>query len=244
MNCKQIQEVLPLFVGHDLEEKKERKVAAHVQSCLECFDAAKEFRETRQLLREYGSPEISQQVYGEIRWHVLQEIQAESAQLSLRQVVINPFRPRLAWALASMLIVVLMLAVYFTAGRRKGEQALADKQPAMAQPNVNREPEQRLPGQKPAPNPSTQQPRVPDKHWMARRFQPRKSRDLITVRGTQLTGISPPTNLAEPNLFPVRDTTASKKTLRIDIQTKDPNIRIIWFSQPNTKLDLPSSKGI
>jgi hypothetical protein len=43
-----------------------------------------------------------------------------------------------------------------------------------------------------------------------------------------------------PNLNP------SEKTLRVEMQTKDRNIRIIWFSNQLTKQDSPSesSKGI
>jgi Putative zinc-finger len=243
MNCKQILELLPLSVGHDLEEKRERMVAAHLQSCLECFAAAKEFRETRQLLREYGSPAISQDVYAELRGRVLREIQAKSTRLSLPQIVASLFRPRLAWALASVLIVVLVLAIYLTASRREDEPLLANN-PATVQPNVNRQPDQGSLGDKQA-GPSTHQTRVNNKRWIeVRRFQPKKSRDLINDRSTQVTAVSSQRNLAEPALFRARDAAASEKTLRMEIQTKDPNIRIIWFAQPKTKAELRSSKGI
>jgi hypothetical protein len=75
-----------------------------------------------------------------------------------------------------------------------------------------------------------------------RRFQPKRYRELITDRGTKTVPVSPQTSLSEPTLVPALDSTASEKALRMEIQTKDPNIRIIWFSQPNTKPESRSSK--
>jgi hypothetical protein len=52
-------------------------------------------------------------------------------------------------------------------------------------------------------------------------------------------------NLGEPDAASVRDPATSGKTLRVEMQTKDPNIRIIWFAHQPTKQDSPSkfSKG-
>lgn len=47
----------------------------------------------------------------------------------------------------------------------------------------------------------------------------------------------------EPMVFPHRDSAALVKTLRVEIQTKDPKIKIIWFVQQETKPVIPSSKG-
>jgi hypothetical protein len=57
--------------------------------------------------------------------------------------------------------------------------------------------------------------------------------------------VSPqPSSLPEPMLFPHPNSAASIKPLRVEIQTKDPMIRIIWFIQPETKPVIPVSKGI
>jgi hypothetical protein len=51
---------------------------------------------------------------------------------------------------------------------------------------------------------------------------------------------------AEPDALPARDFSTSEKTLRVEMQTKDRNIRIIWFSPQPIKHDSPikSSEGI
>ena len=238
MNCKQVQKLLPLSVGRDLEQRREQMVDAHLQSCLECVDRAKEFREMRELLRESESPAISQEVYADIRRRVIREIEAESTRPAPPQFVASLFRRRPAWAIASGLIIVSMLAIFFNTNRRNVEPVLGDKHRATVYPVVKHEPDQRSAGE------TTREPHANDTRWIkVRRFQPRKSRDPITDRDTKVAGASPQTNLAESPIFPTRDSAASKKPVRLEIQTSDPNIRIIWFSQPNSKTDLPSSKG-
>lgn len=243
MNCKQVQKLLPLSVGRDLDERREQMVEAHLQSCLECVDKAKEFRETREVLRDYESPAISQEVYADIRRRVIREIEAESTRPAPPQFVASLFRPRLTWALASGLIIVSMLAIFFTATRRNVEPIPGDKHRATVYPMVKHEPDQRSAGEKQTLL-TTHEPHANDSRLIkVPRFQPRKSRDLITDRDTKVAGVSPQTNLAEPSIFPTRDSAASEKPVRLEIQTSDPNIRIIWFSQPNSKTDLPSLKG-
>ena len=79
MNCKHVQELLPLYVGRDLEEKRARSVTAHVQSCVECAGSVDEYRETRQLLKQFAPPPVSDAVYAGIRRRVLREIEQEAA---------------------------------------------------------------------------------------------------------------------------------------------------------------------
>jgi hypothetical protein len=51
-------------------------------------------------------------------------------------------------------------------------------------------------------------------------------------------------DLASPNKVPARDPAASEKTLRVEMQTKNPNVRIIWFAHQPIQQDSPGSKGI
>lgn len=46
------------------------------------------------------------------------------------------------------------------------------------------------------------------------------------------------------NSLPADDAVPGKSPLRLEMQTKDPNIRIIWFTQSNSKPVLPNAKGI
>jgi hypothetical protein len=254
MNCKQVQELLPLYVGRDLEAKRESLVTAHVQSCAECACAADQYRETRQLLQDFAPPVFSEDVYAGIRGRVLREIQ-ESTGPSLPEFVAAWFRPRLTWAVASaVLIASVLFAIYFITNRGNDGHDAAEKRPATVQPSVNHQPEPRSQGDTQAALPSPSNERIKDERLVR---QPRKkSRDALTARANSATVIVPdaksavanvspqPNNSAEPGLFPAPDSAASEKILRVEIQTKDPNIRIIWFTSPETKPAVPNSKGI
>jgi hypothetical protein len=256
MNCKQVQELLPLYASHDLEERREQLVAAHIQSCAECAGAADEYRETRQLLQDFASPAFSEGVYAGIRQRVLREIEAESTAPPLPQLLASLFRPRLTWAVASALLIVISLfAIYFVANWRNDQHELTDKSPATVQPPVKDHVDPGSQHETQAARPSPSNERLKDERLVDARQPRKKSRDGITESATNVAAIAPDakstagntstqTNNLPERLFPAHSSAASEKTLRVEIQTKDPNIRIIWFSQQEPKPVVPNSKGI
>src|SRR6266550_1608595 len=133
MNCKHVQELLPLYVGRDLEEKRTHLVTAHVQSCAECASSADEYRESRQLLQQFAPPPFSDAVYTGIRERVLREIGRESPEsigLTLPGFVASLFRPSLRWAFATALLLgVSVFAFYFVANRRNNQQQITGSGP-------------------------------------------------------------------------------------------------------------------
>ena len=246
MNCKDVQELLPLYVGGDLKEKRAKLVTAHVQSCADCAGSADEYRKSRQLLMQFAPPPFSEAVYSGIRQNVLREIARESTGPTLPQVVANWFRPRIGWAVATaLLLVVSMLAFYFLADRNNERQQLADSLGTVdgtgqaEQPDVK--PQKEYLG---TPLKHDRNGTVGTPPTLAR--TPRKSRLSLVAQRVRHFGKSEPA-LADSSATPTLSApTTSEKTLRVEMQTKDPNIRIIWFVTEKTKRDSPSepSKGI
>ena len=243
MNCNQAEELLPLYAGHDLEEKHATLVTEHLQTCPACARVADEYRESVQLTEQFVPPVFSEAVYAGIRQRVLREIETEAMAPAWSQTVASLFRSRLTWAIASvLLIVVSMFAIYFITNRGNVEQQLAnqprqDYRRADLPPSGNtREEKQQLAG-------------IPQ---LQRR---KRSRDTLADRmntfaakssGATSTAntVSPqPSSLPEPMLLPRPNSAALIKPLRVEIQTQDPMIRIIWFVQPETKPVIPGSKG-
>src|SRR6266487_1735694 len=119
MNCKHVQELLPLYVSRDLKENYARLVTAHIQSCAECAASADEYHETQQLLQHFGTPQFGEAVYDGIRQHVLREIGREGRAPGLSRMLESLFRPRLRWAVATaLLLAVSVLAFYLIPNRR------------------------------------------------------------------------------------------------------------------------------
>ena len=101
MNCKQIDKLLPLYIGRDLDAQSERLVTMHVESCAACSAAAGEYRQTRELLQEFTPPPFGEDVYAGIRQNVWRQIEADSATVSMSELIAGWFRPRVIWAAAS-----------------------------------------------------------------------------------------------------------------------------------------------
>ncbi|MEO8433411.1 MAG: zf-HC2 domain-containing protein [Pyrinomonadaceae bacterium] len=269
MNCKDIQELLPLYVGHDLPAKRASVVATHLQSCVHCAGLEGEYRESRQLLQLFTPPPFSQGVYEGIRGRVLRQIEKESSAAPLPQLFSSLFQHRLGWAFATaLLLAVSGFAFYFIANRQEQPQitvikptlngTLGNEQPGAGPHGPTLAATPPLPDQIPAP-PFERITRNAGPH-KAVTHQPQRIKAAVASanRGDFVTVNSPDVgvmtteasanihNLTKPETIPAGDSTSAEKILRVEIQTKDRNIRIIWFSHQPTKQDFPnkSSEGI
>ena len=232
MNCKQAEELLPLYAGRDLDEKRATLVTEHLQACAACARVADEYRESIQLIEQFATPVFSEVVYAGIRQRVLREIETETKTPSWSQTIASMFRPRLTWAIAgALLIVVSMFAIYLRMNRGNVEPQIANKTPT----NIQRSEDNRQANLPPSVNTGVKKQRLVG----VRQPQQKRSRDMNIVSAKS----SQPDSLPEPTLFPPSHSAAVVDTLRVEIQTKDPQIRIIWFVQSETKPIIPSSKG-
>ena len=244
MNCKQIEDLLPLYASHDLEERIERLVNSHLQSCAACAGAAAEYRDTRQLLQKFAPPPFSEDIYAEMRRKVWRQIETESTTSPFSSLIAIWFRPRLRWAVATALLVAVSAIVILLIGGR------SDHNPPTVKRNVGIEqPGQSEPSTAPLPSGvGNKNQRLPDTH------QPGQRNDRKVVIGrlnsvamtasrtpSTLPTASGPNDSIPPANLTNRD---SQKTLRMEIQTKNPNIRIIWFAQRDAKQVSINSKGI
>lgn len=270
MNCKHVQELLPLYVGRDLGAKRAQMIAEHVQSCAECAGSVEEYRETRQLLQEFAPPLFREAVYDGIRQNVLREIGSharESLRPTLTQSILTLFQTRPRWAVASALLVVLGVSAFYFIARRPGNLKNGGQQVAKSVDPVEvPKPDQKPPSQgtgAPQTSPGkgnnhkntgaqpTTARSVDSTHEAKRRKSPGPVVDRPGSVALNMSAPGPsnaqtlPNGRTEPDAESILDP-AARKTLRVEIQTRDPNIRIIWFSPQPTKQDSPGkfSKGI
>lgn len=249
MKCKQVEELLPLYAGRDLDERSEQRVSAHVETCAKCAGAAAEYRESRQLLQEFAPPAFSDNVYAGIRQGVWREIETESKVQPLSEIIAGWFRPRFVWAAASVvLIAITALGVYFIANRSTQPQPLAGNPPKVSPSPENKQLAEQPGSDKLAAAPSTPGKRriLEQRQANDRQHRRRLDRNWALDRANTLAVNSPDAKVKKvetPATVGVV-TAESEKTLRMEIQTKNPNIRIIWFSQRESKPISPHSKGI
>jgi len=246
MNCKQVEILLPLYVSRDLNETRERSVTAHLKDCINCIGAAEEYRQTRQLLQGFAPPAFSESVYADIRQKVWREIETPAVAPSVVDLMAGWFTPRLTWAVAvSLLIVVSVFGLYFSAGQRPVRQEAVLNCPVINR-NVSIQ-QKGAPGRESSTNSpiassgGVNRPRQVYIRHFDRRGDRRRAPDRINslvAHAPDAAALPSAGNSVEPN---ASSDSQSGKTLRMELQTKDPNIRIIWFVPRDTK---PVSSGL
>ena len=241
MNCQQAEDLLPLHAGRDLDEKRAALVDAHLQKCASCARVASEYRGTINLTQQFGAPVFSDHLYAGTRRRVLSEIENQAASAGLLESLVASFRPRTTWAVASALVVALAVLAFYFVDRRSGNEPVAGNRDEVSQ--------SASPGQKEASTASTDSPEnseTPTPRPLKRNTFRRGRTNVLTAKVREIQPTKVSTDQAESveaNPSQMNDS-VEEQPLRVEIQTKDPNIRIIWFSQPATKPALPSSKGI
>jgi len=274
MNCKQVENQLPLYVGHDLEGQRARLITAHLVTCTQCARLVEEHEEAHQLLRQFSAPQFSEATYASVRQSVLRQIEQESSPaqgMFAGEWLMRLFQPRLTWAISTgVLLGVCAFAYYFVAHRTNGPQngrqvATLPVNAGSAPAPATSSPPTQLPVQHHPVAPSAAGSHLPTAtssgkprlrlHQTVRRNGTRGG-SLTTALTSPKPGLNQTagqfTIAGEAPLFPgavpaTFDTSLSaRKPMRLEIQTRDPNIRIIWFSQPSPPEGSPneSSKGI
>jgi anti-sigma factor RsiW len=267
MNCKRACEMLPLYTAGDLEGSREREVAAHLAACVACRRLAAEFSESSHLLAEAcATPEFGAEFYAGIRSAVLSEIRRDRPTPSTPSLFIaSLFTRRLAYA-ASFAVALIVLALALQHARRAAQPA--PTQIAQGQhPATDVTPERRtFPTMQsrtftPAPSSdavakessshSTTIPATPTRRAMRRGAT--ALRDEENPTNDAQTALTLVAAVPHANVNPAREASApsavgsanaasqpAPEVSRIEIQTADPNIRIIWLAPQKSEEPNPN----
>jgi hypothetical protein len=233
MNCTQIEELLPLYVSADLAAHETERVRQHLAACASCRESAAAWAESQAWLQTAPLPNFSEDFLAGIR----ASVQAEIVTLKAKPNWWQRLTLGLAWrplvAVSCLLLVILGWALYRQLNQPLGQtpREIADgkeTQPQLAAPQVlpdtnhvaqtgnpngasapkGTQPERRSKGRKlPTPGPV--------------QLKEQLRNDLAANLAAGTTGSQP----AGP-----ADALAEPEMTRIEFQTADPNIRIIWFA--------------
>jgi len=238
MNCKNVEPLLSLYVGRDLEEEHSRLVAAHLQSCTKCTLAADEYAGASQLLQRYKPPFFSDEIYAGIREQVLNKIEREShapvrpgifSQLFLALV-----QPRMRWVTAALLLAISVTALYLS--RNALRQLPSDQQVAVRtrEPNqagsradVRSENSNASAGSSSFSNKG--QVRIATKRSpITRKREPNPG--VVAANRSQELDKTTKVDSSTNDRVVQRVPSSATAPLRVEMQTSDRNIRIIWLS--------------
>jgi hypothetical protein len=227
LNCKRTARMISLYVAGDLVGAPEREVAMHLAACDGCRRLAEEFSQSSSRLTEAcASPEFGAKFYSGIRHAVLGEI--ASHQLPAKPSL---FRPRwlYATAFAAIVIVSVVMLQHFVSARRAMSPDIARAARGIDQPTPSSS-EVPLPPKNHELTAKQSVPVLASPHGRSRHSAETKQPDALVaqaprVSGTQIEPVMQPSTRVGPVALE-----ASSQVSRIEIQTADPNIRIIWLS--------------
>ena len=222
MKCKNVEPLLSLYVGRDLAEEESRLVAAHLQSCRDCSLVADEYAVTNQLLQRYEPPLFSDEIYAGVRGQVLNEIERESQARAwpgfFTQLFLALVQPRTRWITAALLLAISVTALFLS--RNRPHQVPNDQRVAVRNRDESA-------SNSPSVSNEGQDDKVVPRRQITRKRKAKldsSTSDRVAQRNVIL---SQPSSPAAP--------------VRVEMQTSNRNIRIIWLSSQPSRSD--GSKG-
>jgi hypothetical protein len=256
MDCKRASELMPLYAANDLEGARAEDVASHLASCDACSRLAGDFAESRRLLVEaFATPEFGAEFYASIRGEVLSRIVRDREPSSPASLIAMLFGRRFIYAASLALVAVACVFAlqYFRHGAkqeiahaRQAAPEASDKQtaPTNSQPSPSLSPQPRVSGEQLAGvnAAGVSQRRIEaQRDALARHAATRAARAVRDDRDAVARTIPSSVNGTQLSVEPA-SSSAMAEVSRIEIQTADPNIRIIWLApqksaEPKTDRD-------
>lgn len=253
MDCRRIEELIPLFVEDDLDAEAMQKVSNHLNACAVCSQLVSEYSASQAWLRTYEVPEFDKRFFSDLQKSVMREIEQQQSRPSWLQRLAERWQQNPVFAMA---LVMLILAGAFVFAMYEGRTKVEPPDEVISD---DRKPQDNAPQKVTEPVAGTSESRTVGnrravKHYL-KRVQPRPLDKIIDepLPVVIQQSLEPLDSLAI-NIF--EDTSAIKSLdfgevtesqmqptgTRIEFQTSDPNIRIIWFapksnSSQSSKID-------
>lgn len=240
MNCRRIQDLIPLYVEGDLKESRALEIASHLDTCDVCRGLMDEFCESQQWVRAGAEPDFDEAFFDDLRQSVFANIESLRARPSFFQLLKGRMllKPALALTVALMIIAAGM-AFYIYSGKTKNDSS---DDPVAKEKQTEEE--------EPTATPPEKEEKIIKKHRV-HRPRPRQTDSMMAKVREDVELVEPVIEQQfvsdNTDWTPLEWKTSERTTLpegmtRIEFRTADPNIRIIWFA-PKEK-DSKQSKPI
>lgn len=209
MSCGDYEGLIALRVGGDLPREDEGRLDGHLAGCSACRQFAQELQECQNALMRWRSEVPDSDLMENVRRNVLARIEEGQEAIGRWRLQLPIFRLPLRFAAGIAIATLLVGSLWLTRHRRPpGREVQLPSRQSAASPSLG------VPG----PRRETQTRVIAQ----AQTAPKRKVRLTASAPGDSRAGQPEPVDIMEK-----LDT--SLQPLRIELQTADPNIRIIWF---------------
>ena len=236
MNCRRVEKLIPLYVEGDLAPGIADRLASHLDWCGRCNWLADEYKESQSWLRTSEPPEFDEAFLDNLKAGVLSRIEETSARPSLLASLMQQWSRRQVLALSAALLIIFGVVVFYIYQARMGGRTpvveRAHHAPDSESPPSNDT--RRNDGTETATGAGLGRRHHHKSHATTRSrggnpTSAEQTFEMPLVSQTHRSGDSA-TASAEPAVLLPSSGDDSPEMLRIEIQTSDPNIRIIWFA--------------
>jgi hypothetical protein len=251
MNCKKVVQLIPLFVGEDLETAEMQCVTAHLATCNLCSDAVKKFQASQSMLHSFAAPEFDEAVFAQMRSSVLNEI----ARPQIENFSTSFWNRKTAFA-ASLAMIILVSGIAMNRHNSnenyvaqsdnfknlKSENSIASPSPNLKIAATNSSSLHRVPKPRSGRNLIAQgeasvSQRNPG-NVNENPPSPEGATEITTEKNTVALNSSIPVIPETNTILNTEKSFPEPEMLRMEIQTADPNIKIIWLMpQTNAQAD-------
>jgi len=232
MNCRRVEKLIPLYVEGDLPSSLAERMATHLEWCGRCNWLADDYAESQNWLHTNEPLVFDEAFLDNFKSDVLQRIGEAGARPSLLASFLQHWSRRQVLALSAALLIIFGTLVFYiyqismhdsSATREAGVQLRDEEAPISTEPN-----QVAVIGTSPGAG------LTKDGHH--KRHTNRATRNAGPTIAKQQAGRQnnrpedSPVVSNEPAGSVAGSSDESPEMLRIEIQTADPNIRIIWFA--------------
>lgn len=231
MKCRRIEKLIPLYVEGDLASGIAARIASHLELCGKCNWLADEYKESQSWLCSSDQPVFDEAELRSLKAGVLRQIAETGAKPSRFANLIQHWSRRQVLALSAAMLIVFGAVVFYIYQAGLRAKPLVDESATVTPENNGSTPQQATTDQATA----DKSPRAVVSKTRGSTARPAGKRRHASPE-TLEQELQPLVSQANP---PEQSGTGSMRAggsddlpemLRIDIQTGDPNIRIIWFA--------------
>jgi len=260
MNCKKAEQLIPLFIEADLDAAEMQQVSHHLETCAACRATVAEFDASQSLLRSVVMPAFDEAMFVEVRSAVMKRIAQPATRPAFAAWWQPIWDWKFAFAAAAVILVVFGVAIRQRGGKSidnpvasganvsKSDLAVVRKSPDIKtppaaqpfQPRMRRKHQaqggvrgsERHPENSAIKQLSPERATIVDSQIASAVIAPSGAgKNAAILPGVGTPGFMlPPAPQAENTILPPDKNTNEPEMLRMEFQTADPNIRIIWLT--------------
>ena len=220
MNCRRIEKLIPLHVEGDLDGDDATLLMSHLGSCANCRSVVEQYEKSQRWLHSCGGPESDEATLSCFRRGVMNEINTAARRRWLFWDHFNAVHA----AVASLLILLAIIAIARYVSRHEPPsnrpEVAHEKSGPQGQPQSNAD----------APAFAAKRPPVTEPAAKDRKLGYAKAGATNASKKmgghTLVASVDSKSSIGRSPM----EASSPVNPVRIEIQTSDPSIRIIWFA--------------